>query len=171
MLYFCYGFKNKTTMKKIFVTIATIGLLSTGAFAKDGGKKTETATTVSSYVENEFQEEFSDATNVVWTITPNSQKATFIQNGVAMTAFYTLQGDYMGATQYVTYRSLAAKAKKQIAAEYKDYEPTAVVKLTTNDSTSGFDQTVYFVNLKSSTDEILVRVDSSANVYFFKQVK
>jgi hypothetical protein len=159
-------------MKKIFVTIATIGLLglSTGAFAADGGKKTET-TTVSAFVQNEFDSDFSGATNVVWTITENSQKASFLMDGVAMTAFYNLQGDFLGTTQYVTYRNITAKAKKQIAADYAGYDVNGVIRMNTNDTTSGFDQTIYFVDLKKDNAEVLVRVDSSSNVYFFKQVK
>jgi type 1 fimbria pilin len=156
-------------MKKIFVTLATIGLLSTGAFAADGGKKSET--TVSSYVQNEFDSEFGDATNVVWTVTANSQKATFVLDGVAMTAFYNLQGEYLGVTQDVTYSSISAKAQKEIAAEYKGYTPADVIKLTTNDASSAFDQTIYFVDLKNDANEVLVRVTPSSDVYFFKQVK
>jgi len=158
-------------MKKIFITIATIGLLATGAYAADGGKKAEKTTTVSYSVQNQFNADFSDATNVVWTITPNTQKASFTDNGVKMTAFYSLQGEYMGVTQDVTYSEISAKAKKQITDKYKDYDVNEVIKLVTNDSNVNFDQTVYFVDLKNPQSEVLVRVTPSSDVYFFKQVK
>ena len=157
-------------MKKIFLTLATVGILGTSVFAKiDGGKKTET--TVSYSVQNEFDEEFGDATNVSWAITSNCQKASFVLNGVKMTAFYSLQGEYLGVTQNVAYTEIAAKAQKEIAVKYKGFTVGEVIKLTTNDTAASFDQTVYFVDLKNDSSEELVRVTPSADVYFFKQVK
>ncbi len=163
--------KLKETMKKIFLTIAAVGILGTSAFAKiDGGKKAETVT-VSFSVQTEFDEQFSDATNVVWSITPNCQKATFVEEGVAKTAFYNLQGEYLGVTENVAYASISAKAQKEISVKYEGYKVGDVIKLTTNDTNAGFDQTVYFVDLKNDTNEVLLRVTPSAGVFFFKQVK
>lgn len=163
--------KLKITMKKIFLTLATVGILGTSAFAKiDGGKKAEPAS-VSFAVQSEFDEQFSDATNVVWTVTANTQKATFVEDGTPKTAFYNLQGEYLGVTENVPYRAIAAKAQKEIAAKYNGYSVGDVIKLTTNDSNAGFDQVVYFVDLKNSTNEVLLRVTPSAGVFFFKQIK
>lgn len=148
--------------------IALLG--STSVFA-DGGKKATKVTTVSYSVENEFTSDFSDAKNVSWSITPNVQKATFTQDGVKMTAFYSLQGDYMGVTQNVDYAALSDKAKAIIADKYKDYSVKEVVKLETTNPDANFEETNYFVDLKNGADEILVRVTSSADVYFFQQVK
>ena len=160
-------------MKKIFLTLATVGILGTSAFAKiDGGKKAETATvTVSFSVQAQFDEAFSDATNVVWSTTPNCQKATFIEEGVKKTAFYNLQGEYLGVTENVAYAAISAKAQNEIAAKYTGYSVGDVIKLTTNDTNAGFDQVVYFVDLKNDAKEVLLRVTPSAGVYFFKQVK
>jgi hypothetical protein len=158
-------------MKKIFITIATIGLLGTSAFAKVEGKKTEKATTVAFNVKNEFDATFDDAKDVTWTITNNTQKATFTQNNVKMTAFYNLQGEYLGVTQDVAYTAISNKAQKTIADKYTGYKVGEVIKLQTNDSASNFDQTVYFVDLKNNAEEILVRVTPSNDVYFFQQVK
>jgi len=148
--------------------IALLG--STSVFA-DGGKKATKVTTVSYSVENEFTSDFSDAKNVSWSITPNVQKATFTQDGVKMTAFYSLQGDYMGVTQNVDYAALSDKAKAIIADKYKDYSVKEVVKLETTNPDANFEETNYFVDLKNGADEILVRVTASADVYFFQQVK
>lgn len=157
-------------MKKIFITTAMIALLGTSVFAKDGGKKVEKAVTVSYTVQNQFDADFSDATDVNWTVTSNCQKATFTLNDVKMTAFYNLQGEYLGTTQDVAYSTLTSKAKKQITDKYKDYTVADVIKYETSDNVTA-DQTVYFVDLKNTTSEILVRVTPSADVYFFKQVK
>jgi len=158
-------------MKKIFITTAMIALLGSTSVFADGGKKATKVTTVSYSVENEFTSDFSDAKNVSWSITPNVQKATFTQDGVKMTAFYSLQGDYMGVTQNVDYAALSDKAKAIIADKYKDYSVKEVVKLETTNPDANFEETNYFVDLKNGADEILVRVTASADVYFFQQVK
>jgi hypothetical protein len=158
-------------MKKIFITIATIGLLGTSAFAKVEGKKSEKAATVSYSVRNEFDAAFEDAKDVTWTITSNTQKATFKQNDVKMTAFYNLQGEYLGVTQDVDYAALGNKAQKTIADKYTGYKVGEVIKLQTADATTNFEQTVYFVDLKNTAEEILVRVTPTNDVYFFQQVK
>jgi len=158
-------------MKKIFITTAIVALLGTSVFAADGGKKAEKTVSVSYAVQNEFDADFSDAKNVTWTVTSNCQKASFILNDVKMTAFYNLQGEYLGVTQDVAYSTLSERAKKEITNKYKDYAVTDVIKYETSESVSNSDQTVYFVDLKNSASELLVRVTPSADVYFFKQVK
>jgi hypothetical protein len=158
-------------MKKIFITTAMIALLGTSVFAKDGGKKLEKTVSVSYNVQNQFDADFSDATNVTWSVTPNCQKAIFTLNDVKMTAFYNLQGEFLGTTQDVNYSTLTSKAKKQITDKYKDYTVADVIKYDVNETNTNVDQTVYFVDLKNTTSEILVRVTPSAEVYFFKQVK
>jgi len=158
-------------MKKIFITIATIGLLGTSVYAADGGKKTEKTATVSYAVQNDFEGNFSDAKDVTWTITSNTQKATFLSNGVKMTAFYNMNGEYLGLTQDVAYNTIDQKAKKEIASQYAGYDVNEVIKLETNGANTNFAETVYFVDLKSSAAEVLVRVNQSNDVYFFQKVK
>jgi len=158
-------------MKKIFLTIATISLLGTSVYAADGGKKTEKTANVSYAVQNDFASTFSDATDVTWTVTTNTQKASFISNGVKMTAFYNMSGEYLGLTQDVAYSTIGAKAKKEIASQYAGYDVNEVIKLETNGANTNFAETVYFVDLKSSAAEVLVRVNQSNDVFFFQKVK
>jgi len=157
-------------MKKIFLTIATIGLLGTSVYAADGGKKTSTAPTVSYAVQNDFEATFDNAKNVTWVITANCQKASFTINDVKMTAFYNLNGEYLGLTQDVNYEVIGDKAKREIASSYKGYDVNEVIKLETN-GTTNFAETVYFVDLKNTDSEVLVRVNQSNDVYFFQKVK
>jgi hypothetical protein len=160
-------------MKKIFLTTAIAALFTANVFAFNGGKKAEDegSANVSYSVVNKFKADFSEAKNVSWTITSNTQKATFTIDDVKMTAFYNLRGEYLGVTQYVDYKTIPSKAKKEIAAKYKDYAVSEVIKLETNGADSSLDSTVYFVDVKKGSDEVLLRVTPAANVYFFQQVK
>jgi hypothetical protein len=160
-------------MKKIFLTTAIAALFTANVFAFNGGKKAEDegSANVSYSVVNKFKADFSEAKNVSWTITSNTQKATFTIDDVKMTAFYNLRGEYLGVTQYVDYKTIPSKAKKEIAAKYKDYAVSEVIKLETNGADSSLDSTVYFVDVKKGSEEVLLRVTPAANVYFFQQVK
>lgn len=158
-------------MKKIFLTIVTAALFSVSAFAADGGKKIEGAT-VSYSVQQAFSADFANATNTVWTVTKNCQKADFIIDGTKKTAFYNLAGDFLGTTQTTIYKAIPAKSQKMIADNYKGYTAGEVIVYQANEALNNdIESTSYFVDLKSASHEILVRVANSGNVEFFKQVK
>jgi uncharacterized membrane protein len=155
-------------MKRIFVTIVITALFSANIFAANSvATKTEDGTESVSYtVINKFNTEFVRAQNVSWKVNANFQKATFTLDDIKMSAFYNLQGEYMGLTQNVQFKALPTKAKKEIGQKYEGYFVKEVIKLDASDDT-----TVYFVDLKKDNDEFLVRVTPDANVYFFQQVK
>jgi hypothetical protein len=165
--------KFKITMKKIFLTIATAALFSVSVFAADGGKKTsETSANISYAVQREFTADFAGAQNVVWTVTKNCQKADFTIDGVKKTAFYDFDGDFLGTTQVIGYNAIPAKSQKLIADGYKGYTAGNVIVYLANESVkSDIDPTSYFVDLKSNTHEVLVRVTETGGIEFFKQIK
>ena len=159
-------------MKKIFLTIVTAALFSVTAFAADGGKKADNTANVSYSVQQSFNADFATATNVSWSVNKNCQKVDFIIDGAKKTAFYSLDGSFLGVTQYTTYDAIPAKSKKLIADDYKGYTAASVIVYQANESiASDIDPTSYFVDLKSTDHEVLVRVTSTGNLEFFKQVK
>ena len=158
-------------MKKIFLTIATAALFSVNVFAADGGKKVEGAT-ASYAVQQAFASDFVGATNTVWTVNKNCQKADFVIDGVKKTAFYNLAGDFLGTTQATIYKAIPAKSQKLIAESYKGYTPGEVIVYQANEALNNdIEPTSYFVDLKKDSHEVLVRVTNSGNIEFFKQVK
>jgi len=169
------------TMKKLFLAATFAATLSLSAIAADGTKRVnDDVKSISYFVLNQFNADFSDAANVVWTITPTSQKAEFTIDGVKKTAFYSLTGNYLGLTEEVEYVKIPASAQKEIADKYKEYTAGQVIKFESNEAESpvfvnmAITQSVpvdYFVDLKKNGSEILVRVSSQGGVYFFKTVK
>ncbi|MEO6149166.1 MAG: hypothetical protein ABIN95_10480 [Mucilaginibacter sp.] len=153
-------------MKKLFILPVIIGMLVTGVYAADKVKKDDDKNGNVSYaVINQFKSDFRDATNVNWTVTPNSQRAEFIVNGVKKSAFYNLDGTYLGTTQKVAYNTISLKAQKEIADKYIGYTVSEVIELQTGESVD------HFVDLKSAEGEVLVRVAPTSAVYFFQKVK
>jgi hypothetical protein len=154
-------------MKKLLIIPAIIGLLTTGAFAAD--KKVaaddDKNANVSYAVINQFKTDYRGAENVTWTVTESTQKAEFTLEGVKMTAFYNLNGEYLGTTKQVAYKAISARAQKEIATRYKAYTVGQVIELNTGDGIQ------HFVDLKNDKSEILVRVAPTSAVYYFQQVK
>lgn len=171
-------------MKKVYITALLIGSLSiSSVFAADGGKKdkakAKTETPVSNGVLSHFDYEFKGAQGITWTINDNCQKALFTYEGKKMTAFYSLSGDYIGVTHNIEFGKIPADAQKEITGEYKGYVVGDVIEFqpaATNSvslySFSSFaeDEKVYFVDVKSDKEELLLRVTPDAGVYFFKRV-
>src|SRR5271165_781764 len=170
---FVADLKFEINMKRIFLTIATAALFSVTVFAADGGKKAnETAPNVSYTVQQEFIADFAGAQNVVWTVTKNVTKADFTIDGEKKTAFYNRAGDFLGTTQVIGYNAIPAKSQKVIAEQYKGYTPVDVIVYQANEEVkTDIEATSYFVDLKNSAHEVLVRVTETGSIEFFKQVK
>jgi opacity protein-like surface antigen len=167
-------------MKKLLLAAAFAATFSLTAVAADGIRKYDDSKNISYFVLNQFNTDFRDAENVVWTITPSTQKADFTIDGVKKTAFYNLTGTYLGVTEEVDYKQVPAAAKKEIAETYKDYAAAQVIKFQAAETPSDFyvnlaitppDAIDYFVDLKKDTAEVILRVTAQGSVYFFKQVK
>jgi len=158
-------------MKKIFITAAIATLFSASVFA-DGTKKDKTDVNVSYTVLNQFNADFADASNVVWTVNGSFQKADFIADNVKKTAFYNLTGEFVALTQDVDAKAIPAKALKEINEDYKGYNVNEVIVIQNNTELNpDADETAYFVDLKSDTKEVLVKITPEAHIAFYKQVK
>ncbi|MDB5126693.1 hypothetical protein [Mucilaginibacter sp.] len=158
-------------MKKVFISTAIAILFAANVFAVNKvSTKEEGKDNVSYAVSAKFNSDFIGAENVTWKVSSKFQKATFTIDGVKKSAFYNLRGELIGVTENVQFKALPEKARKTIAEKYEGYFANEVIKYEVGDDNS-FDSTVYFVDLKNSKEEVLVRVTPSAGVYFFQQVK
>src|ERR1700761_5038240 len=100
-------------MKKLFITAAIATLFSASVFA-DGTKKAKADVNVSYTVLNQFNVDFADATNVVWSVNGTFQKADFVVDNAKKTAFYNLTGEFVALTQDVDAKAIPAKAMQEI---------------------------------------------------------
>lgn len=158
-------------MKKIFITAAIATLFSASVFA-DGAKKSNTSVNVSTTVLTQFDAEFINAQNVIWTVDRSFQKAEFVQDGVQKTAFYNLQGDFVALTQDVDAKAVPAKTQGDIAKKYPGYKINEVIVVQNNTEVNpDADDTAYFVDLKSDSKEVLVKIASDASIELYKEVK
>jgi len=159
-------------MKKLFITTAIAAIFSVTAFAGDGGKKPVAGEVAVTYeAVNHFKTDFKKVKNATWTVTANCQKASFDWNGVLMTAFYNLDGQYLGATHNVGYTTVPAGAQQEINAAYTAYAVKNVIQFEYNGENTAIDPLVYFVDLQKADSEIVLKVTPDEKVTFYKQVK
>jgi len=155
-------------MKKLFITAAIATMFSVTAFA-DGGKKAkaEGEKNVSYTALNKFSADFENATNVVWTVTPNCQKVDFVTESGKFTAFYDLDGEYLGRTQEISILLMPEANRKEIKAKYGDYTVSHVIKYENN----SVEPLVYFVDLVKADKEIVLKAVPNQNLAFFQAIK
>jgi hypothetical protein len=150
-------------MKKIIYTALLMTGLSVGAIAKtntDEGKEPKGT----SPVKVKFDNDYTGAENVVWSSSTRFKKATFVKDGVYMTAFYNRQNEYVATTQVVDITQLAPAAIKNLIKYYPGYQMGEIIKY------SGSDE-AYFVNLRNEKENFLVKITTDANVGYFKDLK
>ncbi len=155
-------------MKKLFITAAIATMFSVTAFA-DGGKKVkaEGEKNVSYNALTKFATDFEGASEVVWTVTPNVQKVDFVTEGAKYTAFYDLDGQYLGRTQDVEVTALPESTRKELVAKYADFKVNRVIKYETTTA----EPLVYFVDVLKGEREIVLKAVPNQDIAFYQTVK
>lgn len=160
-------------MKKLFITAAIATMFSVTAFAANGGGKTTITSgedKISGSVLNQFSAEFRNAKNAAWTVTSNCEKVTFILDGAKMTAFYDLTGTYLGATQAVEFKAIPSASQDAITEKYKGYAVKEVFKYE-NEGVEADSPEAYFVDMKKTDSEVVLKVTADEKVTVFKTIK
>lgn len=160
-------------MKKLTL-LALVTIFSFSAFATEGGKKNDDTNKVPYFVIRQFEGEFSDAKDITWTVNETFEKAEFTVDKVKMAAFYDSNGKYLGHTEVVTYNSLPANARKQIARDYEGYHVKELIRfqyadapssaLTRLTATSIYDDEVYLLSLNKADKQATLRISPSSAV-------
>ncbi len=135
---------------------------------------------VSYLAKNQFANDFGNIPVNKWERATNFDEATFSKDGQVMMAFYDYNAKLVGTTSQKTFANIPANAQKFIDTKYKGYSKESVllfndVELNTTDmilfGTQFADADNYFVELKKDNTKIIIRVNMSGDVSFFKQLK
>ncbi|GAB2981001.1 hypothetical protein GCM10027049_15880 [Mucilaginibacter puniceus] len=161
-------FKN---MKKLFITAAIATMFSFTALADDGGKKNTNAAGVSQTALTHFATDFYTVTDVTWSVSANSQKATFLQDGVVTTAFYDLSGEFIGTTNKIEYATLTTDQKEAVAKKYAGYDVVEVIRFNYAGASNDVNPIVYFIDLKKGDSEVVLKTAPNEGLSFYKKIK
>jgi len=138
-------------MKKMIVALmmmVTLGV--TNVFA--GGEK------VSPAVLSAFNNDFTSAQEVNWTVTGSYFKAAFTFNGQRVFAYYDEKGELLGVTRYISTAQLPLSLMKDIKSRIKS--DTWVSDLIEVSSGTG---TNYFITLEDAESKTILKSSNGGN--------
>lgn len=144
-------------MKKM-ILLLVITITTLGAFASDEKK-------VSAKVLDAFQTEFTTAKEVSWTATDTYYKAEFVFNDQHVKAFYSLEGELIGLTRYITSVDLPMNLQTSLKRSFTDYWISDLFEVTKSNSTS------YYITLENADTVIVMKATANDSWTAYKKVK
>ncbi|HCN82660.1 MAG TPA: hypothetical protein DIT07_03440 [Sphingobacteriaceae bacterium] len=157
-------------MKKL-VVLSLFTAFALGVYAKDTTDKLEDVTGVSYVTKKQFESDFKDAKDVAWSVSDLTQKASFILNDHKMSAFYDLQGKYLGATKQVEFNDMPFKTIREVSEAYKGYSPVSVIQIADRPQFSEADDAgAYVVRMTNSEKTIYLKVSTTGYVSLYKKI-
>lgn len=161
-------------MKKLTLFALVTILSFSVSFAADGGKKSDDTNKVPYFIIRQFEYEFGDAKDIIWTVSDTFEKAEFTVDKVKMVAYYDTNGKYLGHTEVVAYNILPSNAKKQIAREYEGFHVKELIRFQSADTPTSalsrlntsniYDDEVYLLTLYKADKQATLRISPSSSV-------
>jgi len=136
-------------------------------------------TNVNEMAKTNFITDFGNVPGAVWKRVDTYDQVTFTKDGKKMTAFYDYDANLVGTTSIKKFTDLPAKGQQEIKTRYKDYKVGAVIFYDDNEANdtdmilygAQFDDADnYFVELTKGAENIVVEVNPSGFVTYFKKL-
>lgn len=137
----------------IFLTALTMGM-TTSSFANPGKPNPE-GDKVAPVVLKSFENTFTNAQEVDWSVSSNFYKVVFNMNGQYVTAFYSNTGSLMGLTRNISTTQLPLSLQAELKKEYSEYWISDLFEVANDEGT------YYYVTLENSDTKIVLK--GSAN--------
>lgn len=118
---------------------------------------------ISARVLQSFNEEFSSATEVSWTVGENYVKAEFVFNTQHITAFYTPEGDLMGVARYISSVSLPVALQNTLKRDFSGYWISDLFEVTRNSGTS------YYVTIENADVKMVLQAQPNEDWSLYKR--
>ena len=131
-------------MKKIMIALVIlITVMRTRAFANEIIVKQE--------VLNAFKIEYSSAKDVIWTVGENYYKASFTMNDQKLFAFYTIDGEFLALTRYVSSLELPENIQNSLRKQFKEKWITDLFEVVNSEGT------LYYATLENADSKIILK--------------
>jgi len=138
--------------------ILALGLTFCMSFAFAGEEN------VTPTVLNSFNNEFSTAKEVEWTVGSDYYKAAFTFNGNHVFAFYNKDGELLGLTRYISSLDLPINLQKDLKKDYSSYWIADLFEVANSEGTN------YYITLESAEKKIVLRSAGGNNWTTFKKI-
>ena len=154
-------------MKKIILTLAIAISSFSAAFAGNAFAKPRAAKgeEVSAKVLGVFSKEFTTAKDITWTVASNYYQACFMYNDQYVSAYYSIDGDLMGLTRYISPADLPLALQSDLKKNHSEYWVTDLFEVANDNGTA------YYITLEDADQKIVLKAAGGKNWENFKKVK
>ncbi len=142
-------------MKKLLLATLMVAALGSSAFAMDVNK-------ISSKAQTNFEAKFASATNAKWSVRDSYNKVSFTLADENVEAFFATDGELIGVSRKVEFKSLPLSAIQKIKKEYASFKVTDAIEFEQSEEKS------YYVSLQDSNRKIVLEVSLYGNVSIFR---
>jgi len=146
-------------MKKFIMAALIAVTITTTAFA-------DANTNISTKVTDNFSLQFEAATNIQWTLGSNYAKASFMQFGEKLEAFYLLDGSFIGTSKQIALDKLPENAVRNITKKYP-FPPYRLKECIEFQNADG--AVVYYVSLEEEKSKTILEVSAAGGVSTFQR--
>ncbi len=144
-------------MKKMIMILALAITLGTSVFAREEK--------VSPQVLNAFKTEFVTAQEVNWAVYNTYYKVAFTLSSQRVFAYYSIEGELLGLTRYITSLQLPINLQSSIKKNYGDYWITDLFEMAKNEGTS------YYLTLEDANTKIILKSNSGTDWFVYQKSK
>jgi hypothetical protein len=141
-------------MKKMILALAMVFTLSS-AFANEE--------TVRKEVLNAFKSNYSNASEISWTISDTYYKAAFTLNDQKVFAFYSLEGRFLGLTRYISSLQLPVKLHNSLMKNQKGKWITDLFEVSNDEGTS------YYITVEDANTKVVLKSGGGNDWSVFKK--
>jgi hypothetical protein len=142
--------KNNFMKKMVMILAVVLTTITTTAFAGE--------ITVKEQVLSAFKSEYANAQEVSWSVSNEYYKASFTLNSQKVFAFYSLDGEFMALTRYISSVQLPVTLQANLKKNHSDKWISDLFEVSNSDGTS------YYITLEDA-DSITVLRSSGDNVW------
>ena len=134
----------------------------------------------SEFVKKAFYTDFGNIPDVVFARRDFMDEATFTKDGQETTAYYDYHGQLVGTTSIVPFDKVPLAGQLEIKKKYPNYKVESVIFYDDNEANDTdmvlygiqFDDADnYFVKLSGKDKNLVLQVNSSGEVFFFKELQ
>jgi hypothetical protein len=147
-------------MKKLFVTALAAIAISATSFATPEADVSK----VSLKVLNKFRTEFATVDQVEWEVKKEFIKAKFSEDGIALEAFFTQDGDLIGTSKHIDRADMPSASRKALTKAVTGSELLELIEF--NSSEKG---TVYYASIQKDGAKRILEISATGFVSDYKK--
>ena len=110
-----------------------------------------------------FQKEFAGAQNVQWITTKEFVRATFTLNEQVVYAYYSPDGNLLGATRNIVSGQLPINLLTDLKKNHNDYWITDLFEMASNN------ENIYYITLENSDHKLVLKSNGTTGWEMFKK--